>query len=283
MPPGERFFWIHSSQSSSTSSQEEKSFHAEELPPGGIPIERAVSEGSRASVDLAFQPSQPLSKSSSSPELQTLQDILGDPGDKAEVGRLSPEAKARSQSGILDGEGAAWSAPGEERRGRGPAQPEGPLPSSCPRSPSGLRPRGYTISDSAPSRRGKRVERDAFKNRAGTSNTEKVPGINPSFVFLQLYHSPFFGDESNKPILLPNEVGGSSLPRRAPWSPAAGAQWAESPAGQRGLQPSSRRPARGEASPGQRLAGQGWRRGLFCPGLRLGFMATVFRTISAAP
>ncbi|XP_061008543.1 tuberin isoform X2 [Dama dama] len=192
------------SRSSSTSSQEEKSFHAEELPPGGIPIERAVSsEGSRASVDLAFQPSQPLSKSSSSPELQTLQDILGDPGDKAEVGRLSPEAKARSQSGILDGEGVAWSAPGEERRG--PAQPEGPLPSSCPRSPSGLRPRGYTISDSAPSRRGKRVERDAFKSRAGTSNTEKVPGINPSFVFLQLYHSPFFGDESNKPILLPNE------------------------------------------------------------------------------
>ncbi|XP_055265175.1 tuberin isoform X2 [Moschus berezovskii] len=194
------------SRSSSTSSQEEKSFHAEELPPGGIPIERAVSsEGSRASVDLAFQPSQPLSKSSSSPELQTLQDILGDPGDKAEVGRLSPEAKARSQSGILDGEGAAWSAPGEECRGRGPAQPQGPLPSSCPRSPSGLRPRGYTISDSAPSRRGKRVERDAFKSRAGTSNTEKVPGINPSFVFLQLYHSPFFGDESNKPVLLPNE------------------------------------------------------------------------------
>ncbi|KAL1286546.1 TSC2 [Ovibos moschatus] len=194
------------SDSSSTSSQEEKSFHAEELPPGGIPIERVVSsEGSRASVDLAFQPSQPLSKSSSSPELQTLQDILGDPGDKAEVGRLSPEAKARSQSGILDGEGAPWSAPGEERRGRGPFQPEGPLPSSCPRSPSGLRPRGYTISDSAPSRRGKRVERDAFKSRAGTSNTEKVPGINPSFVFLQLYHSPFFGDESNKPILLPNE------------------------------------------------------------------------------
>lgn len=32
-----------------------------------------------------------------------------------------------------------------------------------------------------------------------------------SFVFLQLYHSPFFGDESNKPILLPNEVGLPSL------------------------------------------------------------------------
>nr|XP_005599121.1 tuberin isoform X5 [Equus caballus] len=194
------------SRSSSTSSQEEKSFRGEELAVGGIPIERAVSsEGARPSVDLSFQPSQPLSKSSSSPELQTLQDILGDPGDKADVGRLSPEVKARSQSGILDGEGAAWSAPGEESQGQSPAQPESPLPSSCPRSPSGLRPRGYTISDSAPSRRGKRVEREAFKSRAGASNTEKVPGINPSFVFLQLYHSPFFGDESNKPILLPNE------------------------------------------------------------------------------
>ncbi|XP_054445380.1 tuberin isoform X1 [Pteronotus mesoamericanus] len=192
------------SRSSSTSSQEEKSFRAEELSAGGIPIERAVSsEAARPSVDLSFQPSQPLSKSSSSPELQTLQDILGDPGDKADVGRLSPEAKARSQSGILDGGSAAWSATGEASQGS--AHPEGPMPSSCPRSPSGLRPRGYTISDSAPSRRGKRVERDSFKSRAGASNADKVPGINPSFVFLQLYHSPFFGDESNKPILLPNE------------------------------------------------------------------------------
>ncbi|GAB5583199.1 tuberin isoform X5 [Prionailurus iriomotensis] len=170
------------SRSSSSSSQEEKSFAAEEVAAGGLPIGRAVSaEGARPSAGLSFQPAQPLSKSSSSPELQTLQDTLGDPGDKADVGRLSPEAKARSQSGTLDGAGATWSTPG-------------------------LRPRGYTISDSAPSRRGKRVERDAFKSRAGASNTEKVPGINPSFVFLQLYHSPFFGDESNKPILLPNEV-----------------------------------------------------------------------------
>ncbi|XP_012866964.1 PREDICTED: tuberin isoform X2 [Dipodomys ordii] len=192
------------SRSSSASSQEEKACPAEVLAAGGIPIERAVSsEGGRPLVDLSFQPTQPLSKSSSSPELQTLQDSLAHPGDKADTGRLSPEAKARSQSGTLDGEGAAWSAPGEEIQG--PAPPEGPLPSSSPRSPSGLRPRGYTISDSAPSRRGQRVERDAFKSRAAASGTEKVPGINPSFVFLQLYHSPFFGDESNKPILLPNE------------------------------------------------------------------------------
>ncbi|KAF6127988.1 TSC complex subunit 2 [Phyllostomus discolor] len=192
------------SRSSSTSSQEEKSFRAEDLSAGGIPIERAVSsEAARPSVDLSFQPSQPLSKSSSSPELQTLQDILGDPGDKADVGRLSPEAKARSQSGTLDGGSTTWSAMGEASQG--PTHAEGSMPSSCPRSPSGLRPRGYTISDSAPSRRGKRVERDSFKSRAGASNADKVPGINPSFVFLQLYHSPFFGDESNKPILLPNE------------------------------------------------------------------------------
>jgi tuberous sclerosis protein 2 len=173
-----KFFLGWSLQSSSASSQEEKSSHTEELAAGGIPIERAISsEGGRPSVDLSFQPSQPLSKSSSSPELQTLQDILGDPGDKADVGRLSPEAKARSQSGILDGEGAAWSVPGEENQG--PAPPEGSLPSSSPHSPSGLRPRGYTISDSAPSRRGQRVERDTFKSRAAASSAEKVPGINP--------------------------------------------------------------------------------------------------------
>lgn len=196
------------SRSSSASSQEEK-LHAEDLAAGGVPIERAVSSaGGRPSVDLSFQPSQPLSKSSSSPELQTLQDILGDPGDKVDVGRLSPEAKARSQSGLLDGDGAAWAAADEEPQGLGPAQPEGALASGSPRSPGGLRPRGYTISDSAPSRRGRRadrVERDTFKSRAAATNAEKVAGINPSFVFLQLYHSPFFGDDSNKPILLPNE------------------------------------------------------------------------------
>ncbi|KAM9208697.1 tuberin isoform 2-T2 [Dugong dugon] len=200
------------SRSSSISRQEEKPLCAEELVAGGIPIERVVSsKGGQPCVDLSFQPSQPLSKSSSSPELQTLQDILGDAGDKAEVGRLSPEAKARSQSGTLDGERAAWLAPGEEGRARSPAQHESPLPCGSPRSPHGLRPRGYTISDPVQLRRGKTVARDASKSRAAASNAEKVPGINPSFVFLQLYHSPFFGDESNKPILLPNESFERSL------------------------------------------------------------------------
>ncbi|XP_045142049.1 tuberin isoform X3 [Echinops telfairi] len=192
------------SRSSSTSSQEEKPLRVEERgASSSIPILRAG--GGPPCADLPFQPSQPLSKSSSSPELQTLQDVLGDAGHKADVGRLSPEAKARSQSGTLNGESDPWPAPGEEGRACGPSQHESPPPAGSPRSPGGLRPRGYTISDSAPSRRGKRVERDSFRGRAAAANAEKVPGINPSFVFLQLYHSPFFGDESNKPILLPNE------------------------------------------------------------------------------
>ncbi|XP_072455630.1 tuberin isoform X6 [Notamacropus eugenii] len=197
------------SRSSSTSSQEEKSFRSEELMTCGIPIERAVSsEDGRPIADHSFQPSQTLSKSSSSPELQTLHDVLKDAEDKGYLGKLSTEVKAKSQSGNLEGEGAnIWPSSGEENRGLGAGRQEAAVPSSSsPRSPSGLRPRGYTISDSAPSRRGKKMEKDAFKSRAATSNTEKVPGINPSFVFLQLYHSPFFGDESNKPLLLPPET-----------------------------------------------------------------------------
>ncbi|XP_044308541.1 tuberin isoform X2 [Varanus komodoensis] len=195
------------SQSSSTSSQEEKALKPEDSVAISIPIERPRNlEDSPAFEALSLQPSQPLSKSSSSPELQTLQEVLKDASSEEPPGRLSSTVKPRSQSGHLEGEAAgAWLGRGDEdgasegaRLGRG-------TPAS-PHSPTGHRPRGYTISDSAPSRRGKKVERDPFKVRAAASNAEKVPGINPSFVFLQLYHSPFFGDESNKPLLLPNET-----------------------------------------------------------------------------
>uniref|UniRef100_A0A8D2M6N0 Tuberin n=1 Tax=Zonotrichia albicollis TaxID=44394 RepID=A0A8D2M6N0_ZONAL len=190
------------SRSSSTSSQEEKSLRSEELCEGGIPIGR---EEGRALEELSFQPSQPLSKSSSSPELQTLQEVLKDANGREVPRRLSTEVKSKSQSGNLEGEGlGGW--PGRTEDGRAAGQGGGTAAATSPRSPSGHRPRGYTISDSAPSRRGKRIDRDAFKGRAAASNTEKVPGINPSFVFLQLYHSPFFGDENNKPLLLPNET-----------------------------------------------------------------------------
>ncbi|NXL02993.1 TSC2 protein, partial [Mesembrinibis cayennensis] len=196
------------SRSSSTSSQEEKSLKSEDLVEGGIPIGRVLpSEDGRTLEELSFQPSQPLSKSSSSPELQTLQEVLKDANGREVTRRLSTEVKSKSQSGNLEGEGlGSWLGKGEDARVTGSGGLNGTGPVTSPRSPSGHRPRGYTISDSAPSRRGKRIERDAFKSRTAASNAEKVPGINPSFVFLQLYHSPFFGDENNKPLLLPNET-----------------------------------------------------------------------------
>uniref|UniRef100_A0A6I8N2E2 Tuberin n=1 Tax=Ornithorhynchus anatinus TaxID=9258 RepID=A0A6I8N2E2_ORNAN len=188
------------SQSSSTSSQEERSFRSEELAPGAIPVEKGIGLGAGRPAGMEEEAAafQPLSKSSSSPELQTLQG----PGAGPEAGKLSPEGRAKSRSGHLEGAGAGagpWA---------GPSQLEAPAaaPGGSPSSPGGHRPRGYTISDSAPSRRGKRMEREAFKGRAAAANAEKVPGINPSFVFLQLYHSPFFGEEANKPLLLPNET-----------------------------------------------------------------------------
>ncbi|NXC72211.1 TSC2 protein, partial [Anhinga anhinga] len=196
------------SRSSSTSSQEDKSLKSEDLVEGGIPIGRVLpSEDGRTLEELSFQPSQPLSKSSSSPELQTLQEVLKDANGREVTRRLSTEVKSKSQSGNLEGEGlGSWLGKGEDTRVTGSGGLDGTGPITSPRSPSGHRPRGYTISDSAPSRRGKRIERDAFKSRTAASNAEKVPGINPSFVFLQLYHSPFFGDENNKPLLLPNET-----------------------------------------------------------------------------
>ncbi|XP_055565473.1 tuberin isoform X5 [Falco cherrug] len=196
------------SRSSSTSSQEEKSLKSEDLVEGGIPIGRVLpSEDGRTLEELSFQPSQPLSKSSSSPELQTLQEVLKDANGREVTRRLSTEVKSKSQSGNLEGEGlGSWLGKGEDTGVTGSGGLDGTGPVTSPRSPSGHRPRGYTISDSAPSRRGKRIERDAFKSRTAASNAEKVPGINPSFVFLQLYHSPFFGDENNKPLLLPNET-----------------------------------------------------------------------------
>ncbi|XP_019368284.1 PREDICTED: tuberin isoform X2 [Gavialis gangeticus] len=191
------------SRSSSTSSQEEKSLRSDDLVPVGIPIGRVIHSEDGRALELSFQPSQPLSKSSSSPELQTLQEVLRDVNGREGIGKLSTEVKSKSQSENLEGEGlGSWLCQGEDAK----MTSAGSMSSSSPRSPGGHRPRGYTISDSAPSRRGKRIERDAFKSRTAASNAEKVPGINPSFVFLQLYHSPFFGDESNKPLLLPNET-----------------------------------------------------------------------------
>ncbi|XP_073414499.1 tuberin isoform X4 [Dendrobates tinctorius] len=186
------------SRSSSTSSQEESTSQQTELELGGIPIEGSTRE-------LPFQPSQTLSKSSSSPELQTLQELPREPDNKDPVQAPAVEPTPQSQSpepapSVLEEESSAPVTPKPEAGAR--LEPE--LSQQSPQSPSGYRPRGHTISDSEPSRRGRRINIDAFKNSTKTTKAEKVPGIDPSFVFLQLYHSPFFGDESNKPILVPN-------------------------------------------------------------------------------
>ncbi|XP_069590695.1 tuberin isoform X4 [Ranitomeya imitator] len=184
------------SRSSSTSSQEESTSQKTELELGGIPIEGSTRE-------LPFQPSQTLSKSSSSPELQTLQEQPREQDLKDPVQPSVLEPKPQSPDPApseLEEESSAPMTPKPEAG----ARLEPGLSQQSPQSPCGYRPRGHTISDSEPSRRGRRINIDAFKNSTKTTKAEKVPGIDPSFVFLQLYHSPFFGDESNKPILVPN-------------------------------------------------------------------------------
>ncbi|XP_029433255.1 tuberin isoform X4 [Rhinatrema bivittatum] len=193
------------SRSSSTSSQEDKVQAPEQPAAGAIPIEKSMSEA--MVQDLSFQHSQTLSKSSSSPELQTLQELLHTTDEQEEPRKLQLDAKPKSQSGALEGEGTVATSSKEEGGGgsaAAAARSEASMFSQYPQSPSGYRPRGHTISDSEPSRRGRRIDRDPLRSRTTASNAEKVPGIDPSFVFLQLYHSPLFGDESNKPILVPN-------------------------------------------------------------------------------
>uniref|UniRef100_A0A8C7KU34 Tuberin n=1 Tax=Oncorhynchus kisutch TaxID=8019 RepID=A0A8C7KU34_ONCKI len=161
---------------------------------GFIPIDQpplAPSTPGSQGPELPFQTqnqpeTQTLNKSSSSPELQTL-----------------PEAFPKTTTGPGAGGGEA---PGVRSPSEGKSQLEFPAPHQPgPLSPSGgHRPRGHTISVSAPSSRRERIGGDAYHTtRPGPTNTEKTSGLSPSFVFLQLYHSPFFGNEANKPLLLP--------------------------------------------------------------------------------
>uniref|UniRef100_A0A665UAS3 Tuberin n=1 Tax=Echeneis naucrates TaxID=173247 RepID=A0A665UAS3_ECHNA len=164
-------------QSSSTSSQDDEKSTLEEVSEGAIPIDQPTigpsTPGSQG-PELPFQShsqsqSHGLNKSSSSPELQTL-----------------PEAFTKAAMEMRLEFPTAAAQPG-------PISPSG-----------GHRPRGHTISVSAPSsRRERRTDRESYHGRPGPGNTEKISGLSPSFVFLQLYHSPFFGNEANKPLLLP--------------------------------------------------------------------------------
>ncbi|XP_066546134.1 tuberin isoform X3 [Amia ocellicauda] len=214
----------YSRSSSSSSQEEDKSTPLEEV--GAIPIERGGTPAPKPEEDLSFQGTQTLNKSSSSPELQTLQEAFAEApgGEQGGQGRAAMDGKlelevepaAAEVNGRVEaaaaggGVGPAAGGPGPIPA-PGPAVPssmskmklEFPAPQPSPLSPSGHRPRGHTISESAPSRRERKMERDHYHNRGATSNSEKSSGLCPSFVFLQLYHSPFFGNESNKPLLLP--------------------------------------------------------------------------------
>ncbi|XP_073328273.1 tuberin isoform X2 [Pagrus major] len=226
------------SRSSSTSSQDDEKSTLEEVSEGAIPIDQPTmgpsTPGSQG-PELPFQThtqsqGHGLNKSSSSPELQTLPEAFSKAAIESETApgdtswpRAPSEGKPQAQQPHLDKEKVEGSTGGDVNGGQSqggegpgvvssqsggarmrlefpaaPAQP-GPI------SPSGgHRPRGHTISVSAPSsRRERRTERDSYHSRPGPSNTEKISGLSPSFVFLQLYHSPFFGNEANKPLLLP--------------------------------------------------------------------------------
>nr|XP_057925412.1 tuberin isoform X1 [Doryrhamphus excisus] len=219
------------SRSSSTSSQDDEKSTLEEVSEGAIPIDQPTQGLSTpGSQELLFQGTNQsqghgLNKSSSSPELQTLPEafskaalesekMLGDVAQPRVLSeaKIQPPVERENVGGDLSGltmpsqvmEGSSAVLPqsgGARMKLEFP--PSGAQPG--PISPSGgHRPRGHTISVSAPSsRRERRTERDSYHSRPGPSSTEKTSGLSPSFVFLQLYHSPFFGNEANKPLLLP--------------------------------------------------------------------------------
>uniref|UniRef100_A0AAY4EAG7 Tuberin n=1 Tax=Denticeps clupeoides TaxID=299321 RepID=A0AAY4EAG7_9TELE len=191
-------------RSSSSSSQDDDKSTLEEVSEGAIPIDQPSLTLSPTGVlesDLPFPHSQTLNKSSSSPELQTLPEAFA----KATAGPGSAAGNTPRSRTPVDGRPQAEREGGAVANVQGDlSRPGGPCSSSGPLSPSGHRPRGHTISVSAPSsRRERKTDRDSYQSRPGPSNSEKNNGLSPSFVFLQLYHSPFFGNEANKPLLLP--------------------------------------------------------------------------------
>ncbi|AWP06058.1 putative tuberin-like [Scophthalmus maximus] len=193
------------SRSSSTSSQDDERSTLEEVSEGAIPIDQPTvgpsTPGSQG-PELPFQTHSQsqghgLNKSSSSPELQTLPEAFTKAAMESET---SPADTSRPRA-PSDGK----PQPQLPQQPQQPQQPHFEKEKPGPVSPSGgHRPRGHTISVSAPSsRRERRTERDSYHSRPGPGNAEKISGLSPSFVFLQLYHSPFFGNEANKPLLLP--------------------------------------------------------------------------------
>uniref|UniRef100_A0A8C1GP71 Tuberin n=1 Tax=Cyprinus carpio TaxID=7962 RepID=A0A8C1GP71_CYPCA len=204
-------------KSSSTSSQDDEKSTLEEVSEGGIPIDQpplALSTPGHQETDVSLSQATTLSKSSSSPELQTLPEAFTKAAVQSAAGgdllssRIptvqAGEREASGESVISAGPSSSSASVSVSSSSTSRMRLEFPTAQPGPLSPAGHRPRGHTISVSAPSsRRERKMDRDSYHNRGAASNTEKSSGLSPSFVFLQLYHSPFFGSEANKPLLLP--------------------------------------------------------------------------------
>lgn len=212
------------SRSSSTSSQDDEKSTLEEVSEGAIPIDQPAVGPSTPGQgpELPFQTHSQsqghgLNKSSSSPELQTLPEAFSNMTMESEATsrpRAPSDGKPplhleKDKAENVNGLGQTNDGPAIVSAQSGGARMRLEFPAAAashgPVSPGGgHRPRGHTISVSAPSsRRERRMDRDSYQSRPGPSSAEKMSGLSPSFVFLQLYHSPFFGNEANKPLLLP--------------------------------------------------------------------------------
>lgn len=199
-------------QSSSTSSQDEEKSTLEEVSEGAIPIDHpnlGPSTPGSQGPELPFQTHpQPqghgLNKSSSSPELQTLPEAFSKAAMESESAggdvswsRAPSEGRPPPQQPHFDREkmeGAATDVNGLEALGQGsegPAAGAGRMRLEFPAAPvqpgtvspsGGHRPRGHTISVSAPSsRRERRTDRDSYHSRPGPGNAEKLSGLSPRY------------------------------------------------------------------------------------------------------
>ncbi|CAA9997539.1 unnamed protein product [Nesidiocoris tenuis] len=141
---------------------------------------------------------------------------------------LQPQAvelePARSQDYL-----AAPPEPPKEADSRGPADPASLPPLAFKRD------RGHTISVMSPARKpgggrgdwdhlaGAKSQGSSSSTVSSTSSSKKeaprpTAGVNPSFVFLQLYHSACFGCPHEKPILL-NSNNHANAIRNLNWIP----------------------------------------------------------------
>ncbi|XP_043279652.1 tuberin isoform X2 [Venturia canescens] len=77
---------------------------------------------------------------------------------------------------------------------------ERPDPSNLP--PIAFRDRGHTISVMSPVKQSREWDNVRRGNSPRVKDTSRT-GINPSFVFLQLYHAAHFGTTTEKPLLVP--------------------------------------------------------------------------------